>query len=564
MIKNIQGLRPTIKPLHRGFSECRICAFDTETFVKDNHCEINTVQFAGDDLDERLLYIDNTIALPTFMSVIDEWARQETTNVVFGFNLSYDIQALLLGYPQFYDELANGYVHIEWDCGRFEYFQDKIAFGKIHFGKHRRVWLIDAFRYTFEGLDASCKMFGLECGKLTKPKGLGQTRFSKGKSKAFEQYAIQDAVATYELGKIIIQQHKDFDIPICVSIAQFSAKVFRKNFLQTEIVKPSFDCEEMAISSFHGGMQRAIPGFYDNLIEYDISSAYPEAMDHLGVPESYEIISKFETQKAVYQVEGKSICRAYPIIFDNAFRHANSMGMYFVDGFSLESAFLHKEFDGKILRGWKVNFSREDDSLHRFVEFFYREKSLAKEQGNLVKAHFYKRILNSLYGKFIQTLPENGTNKPSGLWNPFLATLITGFVRAKIHSYEHLSNSVHTATDAVKTNRPLDVENSNRLGSMCKEIEGSCIIIRPKVYAHYDHAKDKWKLATHGLGVDSKTAWKQILDAKATSKRRVVSARTARQRHLNLLTWIDVRTELSNEIPAMPQEFERKLKEYVS
>lgn len=120
--------------------------------------------------------------------------------------------------------------------------------------------------------------------------------------------------------------------------------------------------------------------------------------------------------------------------------------------------------------------------------------------------------MNSLYGKTIQAVElvnedtkdsdyeteidaegklhvkrVNKTFRAGGLFNPFIATLITGKVRAMIHTLEHKFKALHTATDSIKTLLPV-TGCSNELGGYKHEVTGTCLLFRNKLYLHF--AKD--------------------------------------------------------------------------
>jgi hypothetical protein len=164
-----------------------------------------------------------------------------------------------------------------------------------------------------------------------------------------------------------------------------------------------------------------------------------------------------------------------------------------------------------------------------FVDFFFKLKDTAKNPTEKLLA---KIILNSLYGKMIQTIEsEDGNvknirvlkedtsykanyifdadsgvfieNKGSnifqagGMFNPFIATLITGFARAYLHRLEHKYKALHSSTDSVKTIIPC-IEDK-RLGGIKIECVGKCILFRNKLYLHYNQAGELKKYALHGF-----------------------------------------------------------------
>ena len=94
-----------------------------------------------------------------------------------------------------------------------------------------------------------------------------------------------------------------------------------------------------------------------------------------------------------------------------------------------------------------------------------------------------------------------------------IATLITGFGRAYLHRLEHKYKAIHSSTDSVKFNadrlsedkrasyqRKLDGnKDKGVLGDVNVEVIGKCIILRNKLYLHYNNEGVIEKQAFHGF-----------------------------------------------------------------
>jgi hypothetical protein len=167
--------------------------------------------------------------------------------------------------------------------------------------------------------------------------------------------------------------------------------------------------------------------------------------------------------------------------------------------------------------------SCKHNPIAEYVDEFY-----AKKQGchkGDPKYLTYKLLLNASYGKFIQNVEveENGkvngefvregdgrltkvpkTYKAGGMFSPVIATLITGFVRAYLHRMEHNYKAIHSSTDSIKTLAAVKREDLPQgLGGLDVEVKGDCILLRNKLYLHYDGAMTPGippkKYALHGF-----------------------------------------------------------------
>jgi hypothetical protein len=130
-----------------------------------------------------------------------------------------------------------------------------------------------------------------------------------------------------------------------------------------------------------------------------------------------------------------------------------------------------------------------------------------------------KLLLNSLYGKFFQKQPigsvgnydldseawvlSNGNDveydyEAGGLYNPPVASLITGYVRAKIHRLEHKYESVMTSTDGLFGFNPPDGNDVGRALGQLTVQRGRLRIWRERLYI-FDSDDGNQKFALHGF-----------------------------------------------------------------
>jgi hypothetical protein len=312
--------------------------------------------------------------------------------------------------------------------------------------------------------------------------------------------------------------HQEFDVALSMSAPQFSMRVFTKYHMREDesIPLPSKAICRGALASYHGGKNGFYvkPGLYRNVSELDISSAYPHAMR--SMPQftrgTYKMVTAYDPgHQGVYCVTGNlRLCR-YAIFQTHEGKpiFGGSVEKLWVTSYELAEALRTGEFVLESCTGWLwiPDPTHDHNPLAEFVDVFYAKKEAShKGDPNYLT---YKLLLNSLYGKFIQNveveehggringeiiIEEDGRAtevakkfKAGGLFNPVIATLITGFVRAYLHRLEHEYTAIHSSTDSIKTLMEVPKESlPTGLGGLNVEVSGDCILLRNKLYLHYE------------------------------------------------------------------------------
>jgi hypothetical protein len=185
-----------------------------------------------------------------------------------------------------------------------------------------------------------------------------------------------------------------------------------------------------------------------------------------------------------------------------------------ITGYELDGAIERGEFQLDSCYGWIME-GPSGGSLSKYVDTFYEQKRNATDPTERTVS---KLFLNSLYGKFFQKIP-NGTvgsvdietnefitTDPEedydwiagGLYHPPIASLITGYVRAKIHRLEHRYESMMTSTDGFFARKlPDPGEIGNELGQLSAE-RGTLRIWRERLYV-FDADDGSVTFAMHGF-----------------------------------------------------------------
>jgi len=436
--------------------------------------------------------------------------RKDTEYIIFGFNLAYE-------YTQLFRDLNAAAIRSsEFQLGTVEepsisrpsgtpfvlraLNEKRYAF-TVEFGNgHRTIKVIDAHAFFPTSLDAAAKSIGAG-KKHPKPKSFSR---KSSHTPEFIAYATQDAVLTQKLGEYIVDLHRTYDVSMSATAPHFASKTFRRQFLQSEVELAHPNLEQFGLDSYHGGKN----GFYldrpeqlEGMYHVDIRSAYPEAMSKLPDIErsTWRYTEEYEPNvHAVWEIEGTYKPCVYRCLMGKTTWIGNGRVTSRVTSYELDQVLAHGEFTldkcvGYVLEG------PSGGALADYVSTFYSLKRNAKSPAERVAA---KLFLNSLYGKFFQKValgkvgtvnietgryiesdPEQDFDYVAGgLYHPAIASLITGFVRAKIHGLEHKYESVMTSTDGFFSRKPPPEEEiGNELGQLDAE-RGTLRIWRERLY----------------------------------------------------------------------------------
>lgn len=454
--------------------------------------------------------------------------------LIYGWNLTYEWTQLFHdlveahGLPEFVLPLD-----FEGHDFLLTVYNDKRVFAKIeHPSTKLTIRILDGKMFYNTGLDAAAKMLGLGEKYAVAPCGLpgrwhesGHDREAIDRSLAtdpeFLAYARRDAYITRLVGEQIVQLHETYDIRQTISAPHFASSVFKRGYLTREVALPIPELEQAGLWSYHGGKN----GFYlpgpariEDCYQYDITSAYPEAMRQLPNIETatWDYTDHYEQGRhAIYMVT-----------LD--YRRCPWRGMLTHDGTWPDSGYIEDvcltsyELDAMVERGearvldchgWEMN-GEPGGPLVSYVDTFFAQK--ARSIG--AERETAKLLLNSMYGKFFQkvalgivgyydldmhTMIEHNPDGPfdyraGGLYHPPIASLITGFVRAKIHRLEHRYRSIMTSTDGMFAYEPPDPADVGTGLGMLTVQRGTLAIWRERLYVFRSPDLVKPKAAYHG------------------------------------------------------------------
>jgi DNA polymerase family B len=506
-------IRTGIKPNDRGGRLDRIIyGGDTETVEG----QPNTLQFYSEDDKgcDDIFFVTKNTSLKTFIKWCDK-RRTRAEHVVYVHNLKFDLVEFLYGQHEAMVENQGEFAFTvgDWKCTGV---YGTPTFARFTKDKHTTIMLIDSMSFFRGSLAEAAKLFCPDLPKLARPRNLGKVRITS-KDTAKIAYAMRDAVIDYHIGRSIEALHNEFDLRQCVSVADLAARIFRHRFLTYTIPQPDDNVIGLALDAYHGGKNGLYvkPGWYLGCTGMDIKSAYPKAMHDMPSMENANLYKRFRKARTVKSVPDYGIytvsgvvkdCR-WKVLFEHDFSPiTGKFSDVNIQGFELNEALRSGEVKISRLDGYYYDAERDHGTpaMRAFVEDFYRRKETEKDP---VKRYMYKTIMNSVYGKFIQTRKKArytyhniDTEKSSesydvvagGMFHPFIAAAITAQPRALMHRMEHKYQSLHTATDGLFTqHRGSFPKSSGKLGNFEKDSQGDLLLIRNKLYILYGEESTK-------------------------------------------------------------------------
>lgn len=456
-------------------------------------------------------YLDNSL---TFEEIAKFLFRHEGKWIFF-YNLGYDAECILKLLPK---EILRSY---KWKKElRFQYNGYKIHYidrRKLTISKgHHSVNCYDIAQY-YENkplLDAYSENIRkpLEPAYLTmkeKRSSLSLYYYFRHKNQ-IRDYCIQDCILTRDLAKNWIETfHKVFGFYPAnwISAGYLAEKVLINNNIPIPLFNETeYAIQELARKAFYGGRFELIQrGFIGECYLYDINSAYPYALT--TIPDildgrwirTNKVLpdAKIGFFSVLVNVSENVKIAPFP------FRKKNGTICYpsgrfktFVTLDEIKSI-NDPRISYKILESYQFIPNKNCRYPFKdFIESMYQKRLKLKQDNNQLQQPI-KIILNSIYGKTAQR-----TNQTMGnLFNPVIASYITGFVRAQLYRFvmEHnLENeTVAFATDSIACRKKIYGLDSLKLGKMKLDKSGFDVIFLSNGFYRFNGI---WK--KRGIGFD--------------------------------------------------------------
>lgn len=456
---------------------------------------------------DQIFWVDPQQATRTLL----KWCKALPTNaehVVYVHNLEFDLVSFFWDRKSALVTASDGEFEFRCDGWLITGVYGAPTYARLTDSRSRRVvMLVDSFSYYRASLAKAADVFCPALPKLARPHGLGKKNFTK-RDTGFVEYAMRDAVVAYHIGVSLEKLHDEFDLTQTVSVADMAARIFRHRFLERAIPQPDRSVIEASLNAYHGGKNNVTgdPGWYMGVSSLDISSAYPHAMASFPSFSEEGAYRKFKGERVkrvpdlgVYRITGTVDPCDWPSLFAHDFSALEGkVTDVCVSGYELNEALGSGEARVSKVVGWFYDRDkdRHEPPLRAFVDDFYQRKESEKDKP---RRSMYKFILNSISGKFIQTrkktkithvdidsgkVSDGSELVAGGMFHPFIAQLITGHTRARIHQLEHRYKALHTATDGIFTQMKVKPEGKG-LGALVHESTGDLLMLRNKLYILY-------------------------------------------------------------------------------
>lgn len=296
------------------------------------------------------------------------------------------------------------------------------------------------------------------------------------------------------------------------TIASHAMRVFRSGFLHHDLYQPHRNVEDFCRQAYTGG--RCEIYRYDKacLNSYDMNSLYPCAMLE-PVPVEYLMKSKKlpdndDKRIGFFRAKIDQPETYLPILPFHAEK------LYFPIG-KFEGVYTSMELRAAINSGAKVKILEgviflAEPIMRDFALTLYEKKRQAELEGNQGKRRIYKKVNNSLYGKWGQRreqrcfIVDDGRAGvyplPNGIAYyemesraahimPHIAAVVTSRARLLIYDYLNKCKTWYTDTDSLFTD--IEIPISDKMGAMKFEGQGEFQAFRLKEYKFKNEYKIK-------------------------------------------------------------------------
>lgn len=435
----------------------------------------------------------------------------------FDWQLDMDFQEHIAEAASLNDQEVNPWLEL-WENGETEYegYELKLIpwkfFSIRSIERKRKVEFVDVFQFFGMSLNEAAKRY-LNRRKLN----VDAAHITDFTTPEVIAYCVTDAQLAGDLARFILEL-SDKHFPDSPKSLISKAGISEKHFRQTckiptinTLIDNNQEMIKMAWLSFKGGLFSAYRrGYFPELYVYDINSAYPAQMARLpdlskgrfvkgnGRPPQGPYMGWMAVQ---VDVDG-DLDNSYvsPLSLDVKDRRLYPTGTFTTWITLAEFEVIKDQFWVKPLIG--VYWYPSRDLVFPFRDEIERLYKWKNSETDATLKYFIKIVLNSLYGKTIQKVPDRPTDRfvTGNLFNPFYAAYITAGTRLQLFramcdmDYDSL---ILVATDSIMSKKRLKLPlNDNGLplgkglGEWDLQREGSGVVIGSGVYSIKDQQNE--------------------------------------------------------------------------
>lgn len=325
--------------------------------------------------------------------------------------------------------------------------------------------------------------------------------YVKSHWESIASYCVQDAVLVKDLAELLLRQFEEYGVYArkLYSVAYVSWQYFRARCPYVH-VKRYWDSErkvlDYAMQAYNGGKFEVTRKGADMYYSYDIVSAYPyEIANLINILDARVVYSKRVYKSATYGFLDCTMRIPYHVYSPVAVKRG--MTNTFPVG-EIHKVITYEEYKYLIAQGCDITIhdaawlicDKRDKPYHDEVLRFMKYKDYYKLQGDKVRYHTVKILLNAFYGKFCQLIWDGKYYRAGAAWNPVYASYITANTRIRISNMQQQHPSVVAVhTDSVISTAPLPYAVEGKLGDVIAETQGQGIILGSGVYQIGDKSK---------------------------------------------------------------------------
>jgi hypothetical protein len=448
---------------------------------------------------------------------IAEWLLKNEGKWIFCYNLSYDAECILKLLPESILKSYKWKKELKFRYGKYtiQYIDRKKL--TIRKGHHSVNCYDIAQFYENKPLIVSYqenikKPLDHEYLKTKEKRAkLSKFYYSRHKNEV-RKYCIKDCVLTRELSEHWIEVFYEvfgFYVDNWISSGYLAEKVLIKNGIYIPFFNEiPYEVQEIARHSFYGGRFELLTrGYIGECYLYDINSAYPNSLTTIpDVTNGRWFSSRKIHPKATVgffyilaNIDDSVRISPFPFIKKNrTICYPCGIFKTYVTLDELKAVQGDPKIKYQILESYQFIPNKDCGyPFKKFIEEQYKRRMKLKKDGNQLERAI-KIILNSIYGKTAQK-----TNKRMGnLFNPVIASYITGFARAQLYRFvkeNNLEDSVVAfATDSTACRKKIEGLNSEKLGEMKLDKEGNDVIFLSNGFYMFNRI---WK--KRGIGYDN-------------------------------------------------------------